>query len=83
MKAIKQKGVVGKQGKIQLDSTGLNEGTEVEIIVLVTSPEIDETEYLLSTEANRQELLEAIARVEKQQDLMTITSEEWHEKYSV
>ena len=83
IKAIKQKGIVGKDGTIQLDSTGLDEGTQVEIIVLVSSSETDDTEYLLSAETNRQELLNAIDRVEKQENLVTITSQEWHEKYCI
>lgn len=82
MKAVKQKGIVGKQGKIEVYSTELDEGTEVEIIILIPSPEIDTTDYLLSTEANRQELLEAMERVEKRENLVSISSEEWNEKYS-
>jgi len=83
IRAVKQKGIVGKQGKIELDFTGLDEGTEVEVIILATSSEIETTEYLFSTEANKKELLEAIERVEKQDNLITITPDEWHEKYSI
>ena len=84
MKAVKKKTVVGKKGTIELQSTELKEGTEVEIIILIPSVEtkLDDTEYLLSTEANRRELLEAIERVEQQENLVQISSEEWHEKYS-
>ena len=84
MKAVKKKTVVGKKGTIELQSTELQEGTEVEIIILIPSveTELDPTEYLLSTEANRRELLEAVERVEKQENLINISSEEWHEKYS-
>ncbi|ACB51055.1 hypothetical protein cce_1705 [Crocosphaera subtropica ATCC 51142] len=83
IKAIKQKGIVNKDGKIEVQSPELQEGTEVEVIILVTSSETDTTEYLLSTEANKRELLEAIERVEKQEELITIKPEEWHEKYSI
>ncbi|MDJ0598329.1 MAG: hypothetical protein QNJ37_05765 [Crocosphaera sp.] len=83
IKAIKQKGIVNKDGKIELQSVQLQEGTEVEVIILVTSSETDTTEYLLSTEANKRELLEAIDRVEKQEELITINPEKWHEKYSI
>ena len=82
IKAVKQKGIVGKQGKIEVQSSELLEGTEVEIIILIPSSQTDTTEYLLSTEANRQELLSAMERVEKQENLVSISSEEWHEKYS-
>jgi antitoxin YefM len=84
MKAVKKKTLVGKKGTIELQSTELKEGMEVEIIILIPSveTELDTTEYLLSTEANRRELLEAVERVEKQENLVQINSEEWHEKYS-
>ena len=83
IKAIKQTGTVDKEGKIEVYSPELQEGTEVEIIILVNSPEPDTTEYLLSKKANEKELLEAIERVEKREGLITITPEEWHEKYSI
>ena len=81
IKAVKQKGIVGKQGKIEVQTPELSEGTEVEVIVLVPDSEEDTTEYLLSTTGNRRELLEAIERVNNRDNLVTISSEEWHEKY--
>ena len=83
IKAIKQTGTLDKGEKIEVYSPELQEGTEVEIIILVNSPEPDTTEYLLSTKANEKELLEAIERVEKREGLITINPEEWHEKYSI
>jgi antitoxin YefM len=75
---IKQHGVVGKNGKIEIESE-LPEGTAVEIIVLVESAASamsDETDYLLSTEANRQQLLEAIESANAPENLVVITPEE-------
>ncbi|ELR96880.1 hypothetical protein [Gloeocapsa sp. PCC 73106] len=83
IKAIKRRGVVSKEGKIEINSPELAEGTKVEIIILVDSPEEDATDYLLSTEANRQQLFDAIARVEKRENLVVINSKEWYEKYSL
>lgn len=83
IKAIKQKGIVNKDGKIEVQSPELQEGTEVEVIILVTFSEADTTEYLLSTEANKRDLLEAMERVEKKEGLINIPSEEWNEKYSI
>ena len=83
MKAVKTKAIVNKQGTIELSDMDIPEGTEVEIIVLVPNSEIDTTEYLLSTEANKTELLEAIERVKNQENMVVITPQEWHEKYSV
>lgn len=80
---IKQQAIVGKDGKIEIQTSDIPEGTAVEIIVLVEQVEQDTTEYLLSTEANRLQLLEAIARTEIVDDLVVIAPEEWHEKYRI
>ena len=82
IRAIKQKGIVGKGGKIEIHSTELEEGTDVDII-LISDTEPDTTEYLLSTEANERELSEAINRIENKENLVTITTKEWHKKYSI
>jgi antitoxin YefM len=79
--AIKQIGTVGKDGKIELYTPELIEGTKVEVILLVDHQ--DETEYLLSNAANAKRLFEAIANVEKGEGLVTFSAEEWHEKYSI
>ena len=79
--AIKQIGTVGKEGKIELYTPQLLEGTKVEVILLVEAQ--DETEYLLSNAANPKRLLEAIANVEKGEGLVTFSAEEWHKKYSI
>ena len=48
LSGIKQKAIVGKDGKIELCATELPEGTVVEVIVLVKIPsEEDETTYLI------------------------------------
>jgi antitoxin YefM len=63
---IKQKAIVGKDGKIELSTTELPEGTIVEVIVLVEQPtEEDETTYLLKSEANKKHLLRALKNVEE------------------
>jgi antitoxin YefM len=79
--AIKQIGTVGKDGKIELYTPELTEGTQVEVILLVNNQ--DETEYLLSNETNRKRLLDAISNIEKGESLVTISAEEWHEKYRI
>lgn len=78
---IRQKTVVGEGGKIEIVSSDLPPGAEVEVIVFVEPVEQDETECLLSTEANRKHLLEALDRVDKRQNLVVITPEEWDAKY--
>lgn len=41
----------------------------------------DTTEYLLSGEANRKHLMESIQNVERGENLIVFTAEEWHERY--
>jgi hypothetical protein len=84
--AIKQYGVVGKEGRVEV-SANLPEGTKVEIIILVETmgePLIKpkyETEYLLSTVANRQYLLEALTEIENPQNYVYLSSARGHPIY--
>ena len=55
--------VVNEDGRIAINSPELKRGDTVEVIVLV-NPEEDETEYLLSTEANRLHLREALRQLD-------------------
>ncbi len=57
--AIREHAVVKNGGHIEIPTLDLPDGTEVEVIVLV-SEEMDTTEYLLSTEANREHLDKAL-----------------------
>lgn len=50
-----------KNGQLDLPPLNLPEGTVVEAILLIQEPDaMDETDYLLSTEANRLHLKEAV-----------------------
>jgi antitoxin YefM len=80
---IKQQSTVGKNGKIEIPSTDLPEGTLVEVIVLVESPIIDETDYLLSTPANKDHLLQSLESIQNPNNLIVITPDEWNEKYRI
>jgi hypothetical protein len=60
MDALKYQTII-KNGQLDLPHLDLPEGTVVEAILLIQEPvDIDETDYLLSTEANRQHLQEAM-----------------------
>jgi antitoxin YefM len=93
LSGIKQQVVVGKDGKIEIQTSELAEGMVVEVIVLVKqdvletntnlSIQQDETEYLLSTQANRYHLMTAIQNIETKTNLVSFTSEEWNEKYNI
>jgi antitoxin YefM len=72
LNGIKQKAIVGKDGRVELPTTELQEGTIVEVIILVEQAKSvkqivseDATTYLLSSEANKNRLLNAIENVEK------------------
>ncbi|WP_107670787.1 hypothetical protein [Cyanothece sp. BG0011] len=79
--SIKQKAIVGKNGKIELSETELTEGSLVEVIVLVESAdEEDETEYLLSSQANKKQLLDALENV-KQGQVISVDLDEYEKSY--
>jgi antitoxin YefM len=61
---IRQKTIVKEDGKIEILSSGLPPGVTVEVIVFVDSEEQDTTEYLLSKEANRKHLYQALKDLE-------------------
>jgi antitoxin YefM len=79
--STKHQAIVGKNGKLEILTSGFPEGTAVEVIVLA-EPE-DEIAYLLGNETNHKGLLEAIDRVELRQDLVTFTPEAWNAQYNV
>ncbi|MEH1917480.1 hypothetical protein [Nostoc sp.] len=81
LSGIKQKAIVGKDGKIELSATELAEGTIVEVIVLVeSSSEEDETTYLFKSETNKKHLLKALENVEKG-NLIYVDLDEYEKNY--
>jgi antitoxin YefM len=80
LSGIKQQVVVGKDGKIEIQTSELVEGTVVEVIVLI---EQDTTDYLLCTEANRHHLMTAMQNVQTKTNLVSFTPEEWNEEYNI
>ena len=93
LNGIKQRGVVGKDGKIEIQTSELSEGTVVEVIILVEQSPInqsenldqqqDETSYLLSNDANRHHLLTSLQQLETQENLISFTSQEWNEEHNI
>jgi antitoxin YefM len=72
---IREKTVVGEGGKIEISSPELAAGTEIEVIVIVLEEERDATEYLLSAEANRQHLEQAVRDAENPEKLIYLDIE--------
>lgn len=81
MHSITQRLRVGSGGTIMIQSPELPEGSMVDVLVVIAPGEQDTTDYLLSTDANRQHLLDALENIENREDLVVISPEEWHEKY--
>ncbi len=76
---IRQKAIVGKNGKIEISQSQFKEGASVEVIIVNNSTEIeDETTYLLKSEANKKQLLESIKNV-KQGKIVSINLEDYEE----
>ncbi len=74
---IREKTIVKEGGKVEISSTDLPIGIEVEVIVLVEEEEQDATEYLLSTEANRRNLEEALEELKHPEKFIYISLEDY------
>ena len=70
--AIKENGTVNENGRIEISALDLPVGTAVEVIVLVEEEEMDTTEYLLSTEANREHLTEALEQLKQPENFIHV-----------
>ena len=71
---IREKTVVRENGTIEIDAADLPIGAQVEVIVLVEE-EQDTTEYLLSTEANRKYLEEALEELKRPEKFIQVDIE--------
>ncbi|GBO52067.1 YefM protein [Pseudanabaena sp. lw0831] len=74
MNAIKYKAIV-KNGRLDMPIINLPEGTIVEAILLIEQEsqiDIDETAYLLSTEANRRNLIEGLEELKQPQNYIYV-----------
>ncbi len=69
---IREKTIVNENGMVEISAPDLPIGTEVEVIVLVEEEEMDTTEYLLSTEANRKHLEEALEELKHPENFIRV-----------
>lgn len=72
---IREKTIVKENGKVEISPVDFPSGTEVEVILLV-GEEMDETEYLLSTEANRKHLEQALEDLKHPENLIRVDMDE-------
>lgn len=77
---IRERTIVNADGKVEIFAPDLAVGTEVEVIVLVDE-EMDETEYLLSTEANRKHLEEALKELEHPENFIKVSVEDLENRW--
>lgn len=73
---IREKTIVKEGGKVEISSPDLPTGAEVEVIILVEEAEMDTTEYLLSTEANRKHLEQALDDLKHPERLVEVDIDE-------
>ena len=71
---IREKTVVKENGMVEISAIDLPIGTQVEVIVLVED-EQDTTEYLLSTEANRKYLEQALEELKHPEKFIQVDIE--------
>jgi antitoxin YefM len=74
---IREKTVVKENGMVEISAPDLPVRTEVEVIVLVEEEEMDTTEYLLSTEANRKHLEEALEQLKHPENFIRFDMDEF------
>ena len=63
-------------GRVEISASGLDDGTEVEVLIF-HADEMNETEYLLSTEANRERLLRAVRNLDDKERRISIDLDEY------
>ena len=73
---IREKTVVKENGMVEVSAPDFPVGTQVEVIILVEEKEMDETEYLLSTEANRKHLEEALEQLKHPENFIRVDLDE-------
>ena len=73
---IREKTIVNENGKVEISAPDLPIGTKVEVIVLVEEAEMDTTEYLLSSEANRKHLEKSLEDLKHPERLIEVDIDE-------
>jgi len=79
---IRERTVVKNGGRIEISSPELVDGSEVEVWVLVSDgvEEMDATDYLLSTEANRQRMEEALEELKHPESFIPLDMAEYEKR---
>lgn len=72
---IREKAVVKENGTVEISAPDLPIGAEVEVFIWLEEKEMDTTEYLLSSEANREHLFQSIRDAEDPKKLTYVDVE--------
>lgn len=78
--SIRERTTVKNGGRVEVYASGLDDGTEVEVLIFLAG-EMDETEYLLSTEANRERLLKAARNLDDKERRISIDLDEYEKTF--
>lgn len=76
---IRERVTVKNGGRVEIPPTYLEDGTEVEVLILVEG-EMDETEYLLSTPENRRRMEEGLEELKHPENFIPLDLDEYEKR---
>ena len=79
---IREHVTITTSGSLTINSPALAAGTEVEVLILLENgkEELDATDYLLSTEANRQRMEEALEELKHPENFIPLDMEAYEKR---
>lgn len=79
---IRERITVLPNGRIEIPTSPFDEGIEVDVVVRRNNAvdEMDETDYLLSTEANRERMEEALEELKHPENFIPLNMEEYEKR---
>ena len=79
---IRERAIVKNGGRIEISSPELIDGSVVEVWVLVSDDveEMDATDYLLSTDANRKRMEEALEELKRPEEFIPLDMAEYEKR---
>ena len=78
---IRERVTVKNGGKVEISSPELVDGREVEVLILLDDADkMDETEYLLSTDANSKRMYEALEELKHPEKFLPLNIEEYEKR---
>ncbi len=80
--AIRERLTVTTPGQLTISSPELEQGADVEVLILLENgqEEMDATDYLLSTEANRRRMYEALEELKHPENFIPLDIDEYEKR---